>query len=146
MKEYALAYVSSVHSLKKDLGVLDLLVDVIVDDYSENKSGRVEISGHIYLKNNGTEPLRKINVSFIRSREDKDITFYFNDAFFNVNNLEVGGLDTFESKRLDFTLIKKNELFTEEKIGFFKVEIEDIKEYHIIKFLELYKPESFRTL
>lgn len=142
MKEYALAYVSSVHSLKKDLGVLDLLVDVTVDDYSENNSGRVEISGHIYLKNNGTEPLRKINVSFIRSREDKDITFYFNDAFFNVNNLEVGGLDTFESKRLDFTLIKQNELFTEGKIGFFKVEIKDIKGYHIIKFLKLDKPES----
>ncbi|MBA7553519.1 hypothetical protein ES705_46111 [subsurface metagenome] len=49
-------------------------------------------------------------------------------------------METFDSKRVDFTLILSEASFENEKIRF-RIEIEDDREYYITKLLKIDDPE-----
>lgn len=135
LHEYANAFLSSVFSLKKDLQVIDLRVDVEVDEIIINGTERIEVLGHIFLKNNGTEPIRKIRLSSVGLQES-DTAVYFYETSSHIDSCELSTLNTFESQRVDFNLIRKAYSHFQEEIGF-KVELPDFNEYYIVRYVKL---------
>ncbi len=138
VKEYAQSFISSVQSLKNELQVLDLIVDGSLDDVIMDDSGTVEYSGHIILKNNGTESLKGIKVAFFNHKNHKDVIFYFGGTSYYTTFFEIPLLNVFESTRLDFTLIKFDGTSDIGKTGL-KISIEDLHNFRIITLMDLNK-------
>ncbi len=134
LHEYANAFLSSVFSLKKDLQVIDLQVDVEVDEIIIKGTERIEVLGHICLKNNGTEPIRRIRLSSV-GLEESDAVVYFYETYSHIDSCELTTLNTFESQRVDFNIIRTACSNFQEKIGF-KVELPDFNEYYIFRYVE----------
>jgi hypothetical protein len=134
LHDYANAFLSSVFSLKKDLQVIDLRVDVEVDEIIINGTERIEVLGHIYLKNNGTDPIRMIRLSSVDLQEN-DAVVYFHESSSHINSFEIHTLNTFESRRVDFNLIRKAPSHFQNQIGF-KVELPYFKEHYMVRYME----------
>ena len=136
--EYAQSFISSVQNLKNDLQRLDLIVDGSLDDVIMDESGTIEYSGHIILKNNGTEPIKGIKVAFFNHKNNKDVIFYFGGTSYYTTFFELPLLNVFESTRLDFTLIKLEGTSDIGKTGL-KISIEDLNNLRIITLMDLNK-------
>ncbi len=134
LHDYASAYLSSLYNLKRDLQVLDLLVDVEVDDIITNGPEHIEVLGHICLKNNGTETIGRVRLSSV-GLQGSETAVYFYDTYSHIDSFELDTLNTFESQRIDFNLIRRTHTQSHKKIGF-KVELPDFNEYFIIKYVK----------
>ncbi|MCK4803045.1 MAG: hypothetical protein KAT88_00740 [Spirochaetes bacterium] len=139
-KDYAVAYISSVYNLRRDLLAEDLLFDIAVHDQIELDRGAIKTTGSIFIKYNGTSRLKKISIELFSPQDQKGITYFYKDTFFDSRGFEISGMETFDSKRVDFTLILSEASLKNEKIRF-RVEIEDDREYYITKLLKIDDPE-----
>ncbi len=136
-REYAIAHLSSVYSMRKDLKNLDLLVDL---ELKEPITGQV--SGFINIKNNSTGNMRDIRVELIAPISSGTIIFH-REVVINhpgpigispveTRHIYIDGLNTFESMIVPFTI--KNLKSVPRNI-IFRVEIASEQNYYVYEFL-----------
>jgi hypothetical protein len=129
-RDYAIAHLSSVYSLRKDLRDLDLLVDL---EFKRPNSDR--ISGVINIKNNSTRNMTNIRVELVAPKSTGTIVFHSDSVLKHpgpTGGITIGVLDTFESIIVPFTI--KNVKETPRNI-IFRVEIEKRWNYYVYEFL-----------
>jgi hypothetical protein len=103
--EYAIAHLSSVHKLRRDMRELDLLVDVV---HEEVESG--SLNGIIHFKNNSIRDIENIGIELLAPDHPATITFYLRNGNEHAVKsdstpfVHLGDLKTFESTSVTFLM------------------------------------------
>jgi hypothetical protein len=147
-QDYAIAHLSSVYSLRKDLKNLDLLVDLEFRDPDPD-----QISGIINIKNNSTRNMTNIRVELIAPKSSGTIVFHRELVIDHpgpigiypeeTRDININGLNTFESMIVPFTI---KDLKGMPKNIIFRVEIENERNYYVYEFLNTQEAEKILVL
>jgi hypothetical protein len=139
IKDYALSFISSIYSFYKDLQIMDLVVDIIVEDYAEFLNDTGVINGHVFLQNKHTEDLKDVQLEIISPKHRGITTLYYQETYHFADNIKIEKIGTREKIRLDFNIVMEN--IDLEYIGF-KVALDGNREYYIKKLLDFQKSKS----
>jgi hypothetical protein len=130
-KDYATAFQSSVYSLRKDLQVAGLVVDLVVQDTRSEKADQTSISGFIQVKNPGSKTLDKVVIELVDPQPASGLNYFYNETRYeNGSRLDVGELGSLESKRVEFAFSRDGGFPMTDRIRF-KVEISGQRVYYI---------------
>ncbi len=135
IEDYAVAHISSVYSLKKDLQVEDFVFDIHVNSIEEHEYGTLETRGFIDIKYTGKVPINRIQVELFSPRDQTSITYFMDDPPKYSSECKIDKLEPSESKKIGFSMITDNNI-PYESIRF-KIEIGDDREYYTTKLLKL---------
>ena len=126
--DYAISHMSSVYDLKKELGEVDLFVDVEV--LTADEEGSME--GYILLKNNSTYAFENIKIECLYPYEN--IVWDGNNY---QNPLLIQELSKFESERINFSVSSNQNPIRKGYLRFW-VEIDENERYCISSFNSIY--------
>ncbi|UCB44665.1 MAG: hypothetical protein JSV25_10635 [Spirochaetota bacterium] len=122
--DYAISHISSIYDMKKELGEVDLFVDVEI--LMEDEEGSME--GYILLKNNSTNSFQNIEIECLYPYDD---TILYNNDY--QNPIIIPELSRFESKRIDFSVTTNQNPIRKGYLRFW-VEIDGKERYCISSF------------
>jgi hypothetical protein len=120
-EDYAIAHMSSIYNMKKELGELDLVVDVDIPSIEDNDS----LDGYLLLKNNSTSSFKNIEIEGLYPY-DNTIWHTGNSR----NRLSIDELPKFESVRIGFTA-RSSQNPTRKGYLRFRIDIDGTKRYFI---------------
>jgi hypothetical protein len=129
--DYAMAHMSSVYGLRRELRTLDLVVDVL---YEEEEEGR--LSGALQCKNNSTRDLENICIELVYPSFPVAVTFYRDSHDENRDGMYypgtdvmyVGNLQTFQTISVPFTVYNLANTYT---TIIFRVAVENNRHYYV---------------
>jgi hypothetical protein len=129
--EYATAFQSSVYSLRKELQVAGLVVDLVVQDTKSEMPDQIRINGFIQVKNPGAKTLDKVVIELVDPQPTSGLNYVYNETRYeNGSRLDVGGLGSLESKKVEFAISRNRDFPSADRIRF-KVEISGQRVYYI---------------
>ena len=136
--DYAIAHMSSVYNLKRELNNLDLVVDIRFE-----QGGPESIKGSIQFKNNSTQTLQDIRIELLSPRLPTTITYFRhtdaeNEHQVTINapdtpSMSLGDLWTFETISVPFLI---RNLDPGHKAILFRVAIEDYRQYYVHELID----------
>jgi hypothetical protein len=100
-REYALAHMSSVYGLRRELSELDLIVDIRDDGETPGKTPG-DLRGILRIKNNSTVRQSRIIIRHINT-DDLDIFFHDESGGRRPFEYHIADLNTFESRSVPFS-------------------------------------------
>jgi len=136
IEEYALSFLYSVRGLKSKQKAKEIIVEGVLTDVMEDSFGQIEFTGYLIFMNRGEIPLKRIRVSFFDGDTNRNVVFYQNGKSTFSSAFEIGPMEIEEQKRLEFSLVHRDEGTEMNRIGF-KIEIEDTGENRIITLNDL---------
>jgi hypothetical protein len=142
--DYAIAHMSSIYGLKKELNNLDLVVDV---QFEQKIPG--SISGSIQCKNNSTSSFQHVDIELISPSLPATITYFRHSDMEDEHEVAInapdtfsmllGGLDTFGSISLPFLLRNVSQ---KQKTLLFRVAIDGERHYYVHEMIDLANTEG----
>ncbi len=129
--DYAIAHMSSVYGLRRELRTLDLVVDVLYEEEDESR-----LRGVLQCKNNSTRDLEDIYIELISPTSPVTVTFYQDSYSPNKEGMyspgsgamHLGNLQTFQTISVPFVV---QNLGSNHATIIFKVAVENDRHYYI---------------
>jgi hypothetical protein len=129
--DYATAFQSSVYSLRKELQVAGLVVDLVVQDTKSDAPDQININGFIQVRNPGAKTLDKVVIELVDPQLTSGLNYFYNETRYeNGSRFDMGELASLESKRVEFAISRERDFPSTGRIRF-KVEISGKKVYYI---------------
>jgi hypothetical protein len=108
-KEYAIAHMSSVYGLRREMNELDLIVDIRDGGGTPGETGGADpgdLRGILRVKNNSTVRQSRITIRHINTA-DQDIFFHDDSGARRPLEYHIADLNTFESRSVPFSVERR---------------------------------------
>lgn len=136
VRDYALAFQSSVNSLRNDLQVSNVMIDVVVQGCTNGESDRVNIKGFIEMKNTGKESIEKIVIELDDRQDTGTLTYFCSErSIADAGNLVIEGLGAQETRRIEFDLDRRRGAASGERLRF-KIDVAKEGVYYITELVK----------
>jgi hypothetical protein len=108
-----------VNSLRNDLQVSNVMIDVVVQDCTNGESDRVNIKGFIEMKNMGKDSIERIVIELDDRQDTGTLTYFCSERpIADAAKLVIEGLGAQETRRIEFALDRRRGTASGERLRF----------------------------
>ena len=136
VRDYALAFQSSVNSLRNDLQVSNVMIDLVVQNCTNGESDRVNIKGFIEMKNTGKDSIERIVIELDDRQDTGTLTYFCSERpIADADKLVIEGLGAQETRRIEFALDRRRGTASGERLRF-KIDVAKEGVYYITELVK----------